>query len=116
MHHGAGLRRALIEAGRASSHAKDTLKAIVTDYRHAKLDPQNRAMLDYVVKVTRAPGRVTVDDIDGLRHAGFDDRAIHDICTITAYYAFVNRIADGLGVELEPGRARGANDHRQGDQ
>jgi alkylhydroperoxidase family enzyme len=32
---------------------------------------------------------------------GFDDRAIHDICAITAYYAFVNRIADGLGVELE---------------
>lgn len=40
-------------------------------------------------------------DISFLRTQGFDDRAIHDICAITAYYAFVNRIADGLGVELE---------------
>ena len=36
-----------------------------------------------------------------LRGAGFDDRGIHDICAVTAYFAFVNRIADGLGVELE---------------
>lgn len=40
-------------------------------------------------------------DVARLREAGFDDRAIHDICAITAYYAFVNRVADGLGVELE---------------
>jgi len=39
--------------------------------------------------------------VDNLRAAGFGDAAIHDICTIAAYFAFVNRIADGLGVELE---------------
>ncbi len=44
------------------------------------------------------------EDIARLREAGFADRAVHDICAITGYYAFVNRIADGLGVELEPGR------------
>ena len=41
------------------------------------------------------------EDAKSLRAHGFDDRAIHDICTITAYFAFVNRVADGLGVELE---------------
>ncbi len=40
-------------------------------------------------------------DAMALRTAGFDDRAIHDACAIVAYFAFVNRIADGLGVELE---------------
>jgi alkylhydroperoxidase family enzyme len=40
-------------------------------------------------------------DVAALRAQGFDDRAIHDLCAVTAYYAFVNRIADGLGVELE---------------
>ena len=39
--------------------------------------------------------------IEALRAAGFDDRAIHDACAIIAYFAFVNRMADGLGVELE---------------
>jgi len=39
--------------------------------------------------------------VDTLRAAGFDDAAIHDACAIVAYFAFVNRTADGLGVELE---------------
>jgi alkylhydroperoxidase family enzyme len=58
-------------------------------------------MLDYAVKLTRTPWAVDAADIEALRRAGFDDHAIHDICAITAYFAFVNRIADGLGVELE---------------
>ena len=58
-------------------------------------------MLDYALKLTHTPGAMTAVDVDELRRAGFDDRAIHDICAITAYFAYVNRIADGLGVELE---------------
>ncbi len=60
-------------------------------------------MLDYAVKLTTRPAEVTGEDIDRLRKAGFDGRSIHDICAIAAYYAFVNRMADGLGVELETG-------------
>lgn len=58
-------------------------------------------MLDYALELTRAPHAITTAAIEALRAAGFDDRGIHDLCAITAYYAFVNRIADGLGVELE---------------
>ncbi len=58
-------------------------------------------MLDYAVQLTRAPPGVTAETVGALRTAGFDDRAIHDICAVTAYYAFVNRMADGLGVGLE---------------
>lgn len=58
-------------------------------------------MLDYAVQLTRAPGDMDESAVYGLKAHGFDDRAIHDICAVTAYYAFVNRIADGLGVELE---------------
>lgn len=58
-------------------------------------------MLDYALKLTRRPAEIEREDVERLRGAGFEDRAIHDICAITAYYAFVNRIADGLGVELE---------------
>lgn len=58
-------------------------------------------MLDYAVKLTRTPWAMESADVESLRDAGFEDRAIHDICAITSYFAFVNRIADGLGVELE---------------
>ena len=61
-----------------------------------------RAMLAFAVKLTRTPAEMTAADVEALRASGFDGRAIHDICAIVAYFAFVNRMADGLGVELEP--------------
>jgi uncharacterized peroxidase-related enzyme len=73
----------------------------VADPRTADVAPADRAMLDYALALTQAPHTVTAERVVALRDAGFDDRGIHDICTVTAYYAFVNRIADGLGVELE---------------
>jgi alkylhydroperoxidase family enzyme len=62
------------------------------------------AILDYADRVTVAPASVTEADLVPLRDSGLDDRGIHDVCAITAYYAFVNRLADGLGVELEADR------------
>lgn len=59
-------------------------------------------MVDYAVKLTREPWAMTEADVEALRSAGFDDAAILDIAQVTAYYAYVNRLADGLGVELEP--------------
>ncbi len=58
-------------------------------------------MLRYVTKLTRNPADMERDDVEALRDAGFTDRGIHDICVLAAYFAFVNRTADGLGVELE---------------
>jgi len=58
-------------------------------------------MLDYAAKLTREPWSMKRDDVEALRATGFTDRAVLDINQVTAYYAFVNRLADGLGVELE---------------
>ncbi len=58
-------------------------------------------MLRYAEKLTRTPAAMAADDITALRTAGFSDAAILDICQVTAYYAFVNRLASGLGVEIE---------------
>ena len=77
------------------------LASLASDYRKADLQAADLAMLDYAVKLTRSPGDMIETDVSSLRAQGFDDRAIHDICAIAAYFAFVNRIADGLGVQLE---------------
>jgi uncharacterized peroxidase-related enzyme len=80
----------------------ETLVAqIKEDYTQANLSPTDRAMLDYAAKLTRVPAAVSEADVQALREAGFDDRAILDIAQITAYFAFVTRLADGLGVTLE---------------
>ncbi len=64
-------------------------------------------MLDYSAKLTRTPGEMVEADVAVLRHAGFSDRAILDIAQVAAYYAYVNRIADGLGLALEEYWAEG---------
>lgn len=71
------------------------------DHSRAELNGADRAMLDYAAKLTREQQAITRADVDELREAGFDDRAILDIAQVTAYFAFVTRIANGLGVELE---------------
>ena len=58
-------------------------------------------MLDYAIKLTVDPGGMNSGDVDALRDAGFGDQAILDVCQVISYYNYVNRLADGLGVELE---------------
>lgn len=87
--------------GMVGADHEKLLASLASDYRKADLHAGDLAMLDYAVKLTHAPGDMIEADVSSLRAQGFADRAIHDICAITAYYAFVNRIADGLGVELE---------------
>ncbi len=74
---------------------------LVTDFRQAKINKAEFAMLEYAAKLTLEPWNMKEADIILLREAGFSDEAILDINQVTGYYAFVNRLADGLGVELE---------------
>ncbi len=71
------------------------------DFRESEIDEKDLAMLEYVAKLTLEPWNMVEDDVINLREKGFSDEAILDICQVAGYYAFVNRLADGLGVELE---------------
>jgi uncharacterized peroxidase-related enzyme len=68
------------------------------DHREAGLDEPDRHMLDYVVRLTREAYKLQADDLDRLRAAGFDDRAILQITLIAAWFNYINRVADALGV------------------
>ncbi len=58
-------------------------------------------MLDYAAKLTRTPGAMEEDDVQSLRRVGFADADILGIVEVVGYYAYVNRLADGLGVDVE---------------
>ncbi|MDP6283229.1 MAG: hypothetical protein QGF99_10015 [Acidimicrobiales bacterium] len=77
------------------------LVAVEQDWRSAPLNEKRKAMLIYATKLTRTPSRMTSRDVDQLRVVGFSDRDVLDIAEVTAYYAYANRIADGLGVPSE---------------
>jgi len=71
------------------------------NFRKANLSSADRAMCEYVEKLTLKPWEMVEADVIALRVVGFSDSAILDINQVTGYYAYVNRLADGLGVELE---------------
>ena len=77
------------------------VEAVSRDWASAGVSGAERAMLDFAVRLTTRPGEIGEDDVLALRAAGFEDRAIHDLCAVVAYFNFVNRMAMGLGVELE---------------
>jgi uncharacterized peroxidase-related enzyme len=83
------------------------VEAIAFDYRNAPISRTELALLEFAEKLTREPSSCRERDIELLRKAGWSDRAILDTTLVISYFNFVNRIADGLGVELEEGM-RGA--------
>jgi uncharacterized peroxidase-related enzyme len=92
----------LTAAGHAAGEQEELLQILREEnFDGTRLGNVERVMLEYADKLTRTPAAIGSTDVARLRSVGFDDRAIHDICAIVAYFAFVNRIADGLGVELE---------------
>ena len=80
---------------------KGLVEALEKDYTTAPISPQDRVMLDYVVKVTKDATKVWKDDMDRLRSVGFDDRGILQITLIAAWFNYINRVADALGVGRE---------------
>jgi uncharacterized peroxidase-related enzyme len=78
------------------------VQQIMIDYTRAPLDAATCAVLNYAAKLTRQPASVAPADIEHLRSVGLSDQAIHDAAQVTAYFNYINRVADGLGVDLEP--------------
>ena len=74
------------------------MEAIRKDYRTAPINEQDRVMLDYVVKLTKDATLCSPADHDGLRAVGFDDKGILQITLIAAWFNYINRVADALGV------------------
>ena len=68
------------------------------DYRTAPITESERAMLDYVVKLTKDATQITPEDHGRLHTAGFDDKAILQITLIASWFNYINRVADALGV------------------
>ena len=65
------------------------------------MSEQDNTIFDYVVKLSKEPWNMVKAVAESLRNAGFSDEGILDIVQVSGYYAYVNRLIDALGVELE---------------
>ncbi|SNS94912.1 peroxidase-related enzyme [Tropicimonas sediminicola] len=75
---------------------------MVMNYRTADLEPRQRAMLDFAVKLTRASAEVTEADRQALRELGFTDRDIWDIASVAGFFNMSNRIASAVDMRPNP--------------
>ncbi len=77
------------------------MNAVVRDWRSAPLSAEDRALCEFASKLTHNQQQMIPGDLDRLREAGCDDTAIHDATQVIAYFNYITRIADALGVEDE---------------
>jgi uncharacterized peroxidase-related enzyme len=78
------------------------VRALKDDPARAPLDAPTRALLDYARKLALRPWEMERADVEALRAHGFSDRDVTDLVHNVAFFAYINRVAEGLGVELEP--------------
>jgi len=73
------------------------VEQLQTNHAYAKVEPKERAMLDFTVKLTEQSHRCTEADVEALRDVGWADEDIMDIAEVVAMFKFANRLASGLG-------------------
>jgi uncharacterized peroxidase-related enzyme len=87
---------------RSTGNVPDALKdQLLTDFRTADISETDRLILGFAEKITRDAASIDANYIRGLKGMGLTDHMLHDIVQVAAYFAYVNRLADALGVELE---------------
>jgi uncharacterized peroxidase-related enzyme len=77
------------------------VERVAADWRTAGLGPVETVLCTWAAALTRDPGAMRAEDMAPLRQAGLDDRAILDAANVVSYFNYINRMADGLGVDEE---------------
>lgn len=77
------------------------MQAVARDWRTAGLNEVDAGLCAYAEKLTLTPANMSREDIEKLRAIGLDDRAISDATQVIAYFNYINRVADALGIEPE---------------
>ncbi len=90
----------------------DLIAALRRDYTTAPITSAERAMLDYVVQLTKDSTRITPVYHDRMRAEGFDDKAILQITLIASWFNYINRVADALGVGRDDPQLPATSDQR----
>jgi uncharacterized peroxidase-related enzyme len=85
----------------------EKVKQAAEDFRKVDLTEKQNAMLEFAEKLTLHPGEMEENDVKSLREIGFGDEAILSITLITNYFNFVNRVANGLGVDFSEEEIKG---------
>ena len=79
--------------------------ALMSDYRAAPIEPEMKQLLSFAEKMARDASKITPEDIERIRSAGFSDRAILDAAHVTGFFSYMNRVVQALGADSKGGGA-----------
>ena len=79
--------------------------ALMSDYRTAPIEPEMKQLLSFAEKMARDARKITPEDIERIRSAGFSDRAILDAAHVTGFFSYMNRVVQALGADNKEGAA-----------
>ena len=85
----------------SQNEADEFVHAIASRWQSAELSQLDQALCAFAVKISLHQHEMSPADLDVLRHLGLDDRGISDATQVIAYFNYITRIADTLGVEPE---------------
>jgi uncharacterized peroxidase-related enzyme len=77
-------------------------------WRELDLPPRERALCTLAEKMSATPTRMVEEDWQPLRDLGFDDRACLEVAHIVGIFNYLTRLADGLGLQLDPATSAAA--------
>jgi uncharacterized peroxidase-related enzyme len=77
---------------------KNLARKLAVDYQHTPVEEKTQALFRFADKLTRTPDDIEESDVDALRKAGWDDPAIRETVLAVAYFNFINRVSQGLGL------------------
>ncbi len=86
---------------RSECKSDELALAVKTDWREADLSDLDKALCGFAEKLTSETWAMEQADIDRLKSCGLDDRGVSDAVEVIAFFNYINRIADGLGVDPE---------------
>jgi uncharacterized peroxidase-related enzyme len=79
------------------------LTAVAEDWRAAGLGPVDASLAEFAEKLTLRPSEMNEGDVRTLHDHGFSDEGVHDVVQVVSYFNYINRVADALHVDVEPG-------------
>ena len=86
---------------RSETDNKELVDEIAKNWKDSSLSEQQKAICYLAEKLTKSPGKINVDDINKIKNFGYNDKEISEIVQIISYFNYINRVADGLGLDPE---------------
>jgi AhpD family alkylhydroperoxidase len=80
------------------------------DIDTAGVDPKMRPVLRYARKLTEQPSSLTQADADAIFAEGWEEAALYYTVAVTALFNFMNRLVEGMGIELDPSYVKPASE------